>query len=799
MRNIYKLIRVVLLFVFFMLMNGRAFAGISFVGSTLSGQEDSGVISVQVDLQGVDFNNPSLPVDQVQFDYSISGGSAIANVDYISTSGTLTWTAVGSQPINISIVSDSVVASNETFSVTLSNCQALAEVSPCGQALSLSLGPSIVTIINDDFPGTLSLSSSTASATEGSATTFSVMRTGGSDGTVSVDYATANGSATAGSDYTSSSGTLTWANGDSASKTFTVTALADVVVDADETFTVNLSNASGGASLGTSSAITTISDATVPGTLSLSSSTVSTTEGSTTSFLVTRTGGSDGVVSIDYATSNGTAIAGSDYTSSSGTLTWANGDATSKTITVSTTTDLVVDGNEIFTLTLSNVQGSASLGTVSTTTITIANTTLLLTDIEGLTPQQQAVASTVNGICTSASGDLELRCQEILNSGLSDEQLIEVIDSIIPKQVSAQGSVAIDFGFQQLKMVHGRIVSLRRGQGQGQKKKQGNKNRVSLSGFTMKSFGQNIPVGKIAQSLITNSLGGGAGDDETLHDNPLGIFLTGQIDIGDKDSTGAETGFDVDSKSITLGVDYQFTDQLVMGIASGYGHTNTEFNSNAGDMESHSGNFSVYGSYFLPQDFYIDGILSYSINDYDSSRTISYTGFNTSAKSTPFGDQYGGSLGFGKDFYVKSFFFSPYARVEYLRTGIDKYSEKGGKGLALRIAEQSVFSLASTLGGQMNYAYSAPWGIISPGMSFEWRHQFRDDQRNIHAQFIDASSGTGSFSIATDDPDRDYFNLGASLAITLPEGRSAFIRYESRLGQDDITNHTIEAAIRMPF
>lgn len=275
--------------------------------------------------------------------------------------------------------------------------------------------------------------------------------------------------------------------------------------------------------------------------------------------------------------------------------------------------------------------------------------------------------------------------------------------------------------------------------------------------------------------------------------------MKGNINVGEKESSNSEKGFDVDSKSITFGLDYQFTDSFLLGIASGYANSNNDFYNNGGEMESHSGNFSIYGSYFLPEDFYVDMILSYAIHNYDNSRTISFPGLRTSATSNTFGDQYGGSIGFGKDLYVKNFFLSPYVRIEYLRTGIDEYKEKGGGVFGLRVNEQSMFSLASTVGGQINRAISMSWGIISPGIRFEWRHQFRDNQRNIHSQFINAPAGTGSFTIRTNDPDRDYFNLGGSIAITLPEGKSAFLRYETRLGQDDITSHTIEAAIRIPF
>jgi len=500
-----------------------------------------------------------------------------------------------------------------------------------------------------------------------------------------------------------------------------------------------------------------------------------------------------GSVVTYFSVAPGTATLGADFTDPQATLVWTANGIQSFSIPVLLDSTLEPDETILVSLSDCYLQSEADCNDVGIVISRSSATAIIhgqLMEVENLTPNEESVGGALDDSCANATGDLLLRCDELYGSGLSDTQIKEALDAIVPEQVSAQGGVAVDFGFQQLQMVHGRIVSLRQGQG--------NVSRMSLAGFTMNSFGQSIPIGDIAQSLLVNALG--VSDDEGLFsDGSLGIFLKGQIDIGDKKSTDTETGFDVDAKSITLGIDYQFTDHLVLGVASGYGHTNTDFENNGGDMETHSGNFSIYGSYFLPQDFYIDAIFSYAINSYDSSRTISYTGLQASASSDPMGGQFGGSLGFGKDFFVKSFFFSPYVRVEYLRTEIEEYSERGGSGFALRVFEQSIFSLASTVGGQMSYAFSMPWGIVSPGIRFEWRHQFRNDQRNIEAQFIDVASEAASFLTETDDPDRDYFDLGASLAITLPEGRSAFLRYETRLGQDDITNHTVEIAIRMPF
>ena len=185
--------------------------------------------------------------------------------------------------------------------------------------------------------------------------------------TVTVDYATSDGTADAGDDYTGKSGTLSFSAGET-SKTVSVSIEDDTENESDETFTVTLSNASG-ADLGTKTATGTIRNRTV---VVETTPTVSIAAGSGTEgddddidFTVTLDEAASGTVTVDYATSDGSADAGDDYTATSGTLSFSAGE-TSKTISVAIEDDIENESNETFTVTLSNPSG-ADLGTSSAT------------------------------------------------------------------------------------------------------------------------------------------------------------------------------------------------------------------------------------------------------------------------------------------------------------------------------------------------------------------------------------------------------------------------------------------------
>jgi len=181
---------------------------------------------------------------------------------------------------------------------------------------------------------------------------------------VTVNYATANGSATAPGDYQATSGSLTFAVGE-ISKTINVPIVGDNVFEQVEGFLVNLSNAVG-ATITDGSAVGTIIDNDTPGSndppsVAIGDVTLSEGDNGTTSaqFTVTLSKSWTAPVTLNYATSNGSATAGSDYQPTSGSLTFNPGD-TNKTITVLVVNDTIFEQVEGFLVNLSNVQGATT-------------------------------------------------------------------------------------------------------------------------------------------------------------------------------------------------------------------------------------------------------------------------------------------------------------------------------------------------------------------------------------------------------------------------------------------------------
>ena len=181
--------------------------------------------------------NTAAPISITGGTYAINGGS------YTSTSGT----------VNNGNTVTVRVASSGSYSTTTNATLTIGGVSDTFSVTTQSAPPTA---------GSFQFSLSTYSVNEnGGSVTITVTRTGGSNGAVGVSYATSNGTATAGSDYTSTSGTLSWADGDTSSKTFSIPILDDSAYETDETVNLTLSSPTGGATLGSpSTAVLTIID-----------------------------------------------------------------------------------------------------------------------------------------------------------------------------------------------------------------------------------------------------------------------------------------------------------------------------------------------------------------------------------------------------------------------------------------------------------------------------------------------------------------------------------------------------------
>ena len=327
---------------------------VQFSSNTYSVSEGAGTASITVTL------NTTSTWQTVTVNYATGDSKATDSGNHTTASGILTF-APGeiSQTFTLTVTDDVLDEPDEIVTLTLSS----PTIATLGTPHTATL-----TIMDDDVPTVQFDPASYSIGEEDGEATITATLNITSWQMVSVTYATSNGTATAGNDYTAISGTLTFVPSVT-STTFVVTIGDDALDEDDETVLLILSNAINATITGTNPVTLTIADNDIP-TVQFSSSTYSVSEGDdTTMITATLNITSWQTVSVTYATSNGTATAGDDYTATSGTLTFAPGQ-TNQTFSVAVIDDEFYELDETVTLRLSNPV-NADLGTLNSSTLTI--------------------------------------------------------------------------------------------------------------------------------------------------------------------------------------------------------------------------------------------------------------------------------------------------------------------------------------------------------------------------------------------------------------------------------------------
>jgi chitinase len=298
---------------------------------------------------------PPKPSAPLQLSWATAAATATAGTDFTTSSGTVSLTKANpSRTVTVPVVGDVLDEPSETFVVNLSNL--VGSPGTIGDAQGLG------TITDDDGLPVLSVNDTTVVEGDAGVTTatFTISLAPASGRSVTVNWATTAGTATAGTDYVATSGVRTIAAG-STSATVNITVNGDTVDEPNETFGISLSGPTN-ASLGDAAGVATIADDDAAPVLSVNDTSV--TEGNagtvTATFTISLSGPSGQAVSVNWATTAGTATAGTDYLAASGGRTIAAG-STSATVSITVNGDALDEADETFGISLTGPT-NASLG-----------------------------------------------------------------------------------------------------------------------------------------------------------------------------------------------------------------------------------------------------------------------------------------------------------------------------------------------------------------------------------------------------------------------------------------------------
>jgi uncharacterized protein with beta-barrel porin domain len=406
-----------------------------------------------------------------------------------------------------------------------------------------------------------------------------------------------------------------------------------------------------------------------------------------------------------------------------------------------------------------------------------------------LDANKEFVKAEILGFCdvesTSTLGsDLQTRCRNLVqapNRPLFWTQLT-------PEQTASQNTQALEMNNNSTSTISNRLnsVKCKKNKKKGLDNAGCSDNRVTLS--------QLFNLGN-----ETNK--GAAGDEEGSGLDKLSIYANGNIGFGDRITTANEKGYNLDSHGTTVGADYRFNDNFIMGTAFNYENASSRFTNDLGKLETDKYSGIIYGSFFSNNGFFVDGIFSGSQLNYSNTRHIQYvlTGntdsVNTNAIGNNQGNQFNVAMTTGFNFNFKGLTITPQIRVNYATSEVDAVKEQQGQGWELNIDQQHFESLQTAPGVRASYAISTPWAVIMPMVRAEYVHEFQNDSRTITAYFLQDSQQR-RFNIVTDKPDRDFINLSAGMSAQFAHGLSAFVVYDTIQAQRYVNNHNFTGGVR---
>ncbi|MEM8768074.1 MAG: autotransporter outer membrane beta-barrel domain-containing protein [Pseudomonadota bacterium] len=300
-------------------------------------------------------------------------------------------------------------------------------------------------------------------------------------------------------------------------------------------------------------------------------------------------------------------------------------------------------------------------------------------------------------------------------------------------------------------------------------------------------------------------------DAEDVHAATLGLFglnassdsrtlaatdnwtahVSGSYGSGNYTASENQAGYDYDITNLAAGIDHFVTPELTVGVGAGYGRVDGRYDL-GGTTENRSAVGSLYAAWAGRVGWFANGVLSYSRSEIEQLRPSNPdSGDGTFLFSETDGRALAINAAFGRDITLGHHVVGLNAGLGYVDSRIDGYTESRNEGgeVLNSVPTQKRDSLRGSLGARYAYFVQTRWGLVLPQLRGAWVHEFSDD----------GTSESIPPDVLFDPPDRDFFNVGASLILVRRNGLVAGLNYDARLGNRDSEQHVGSVNLRWRF
>lgn len=269
-----------------------------------------------------------------------------------------------------------------------------------------------------------------------------------------------------------------------------------------------------------------------------------------------------------------------------------------------------------------------------------------------------------------------------------------------------------------------------------------------------------------------------------------GSFFTGTGQVTRVGRTDNARGYDLNTGGVTVGVDYQVTPNLAVGVSLGYANTGARLVDD-GKVDVNSGKLGVYATYFTGG-FHADAALGSGFSSYETRRTA----LGGTARGKTEGLELSALAGAGYDWHLEEFTLGPIASVQYTYVGLDEFTERGSLA-PLTVTSQHEESIRSTLGFKTAYDWTV-WGLlVRPEIRAAWRHEYGDRSFSMDSRL--ASGAGGIFTVEDAETGRDSLQLGVGVTVLWSETKMVYLFYDGELLRKEYDAHNLSGGLRLTF
>ncbi|MFZ7336941.1 autotransporter domain-containing protein [Comamonas jiangduensis] len=583
----------------------------------------------------------------------------------------------------------------------------------------------------------------------GAAFNFTVTLTSASASAVTVNYATSNGSATAPSDYTATSGALTFAPGQ-ITQTVTVQVNGDTTVEPDETFFVNLSSPFN-ATLGKSQGVATIVNDDNALSVSAPNKTVSVAAGA------------EAVVDVVAGATGGPFTAATVVSlapASAGVATIAGGTGAYSVRFVPAAS---FAGVAVVTYTLTN---GAVQSAPATVTITVAARVDAAQDAEvaGLATAQ---ASAAQRFTTAQVTNFTQRLESLHGSGWGRSSFGLSLATDDTRKMARNGNGVAD------QVINGNPL----------------RNGMRTVGLKPQRVAQ-------AQPSPVNDLPDLPGTTTEQARSPWAFWVNGAISYGRERTGDADERYRFTTNGISAGVDYRVNGWITVGTGLGISTDRSRVGNKGTRSNADSTVAVAYASMRPMQGVFVDALLGYGVLSFDSKRYITATG--DMATGSRDGKQLFGSIATGLEFYRADWMWSPYARLEFSQAKLDAYTENGPATHALKYFDQTARSSKAVLGARAEGKMAVRWGHIMPQVRVEYARSF-DEQNEAGLAYADLADQGPAYTLRGRAMDIGRWTVGLGGRLLLRSGTELGVEYTTNIDQSNAYVGSLRLGLRVPF